>query len=79
MVVQGREGAHWDIRRVGSGGAAGALVLVLTATGLALVGAPTVLAGAGSNPVATTTMTFVDTSRPTPPWDGIRPNPPEPL
>jgi dienelactone hydrolase len=27
--------------------------------------------GAISSPVSTTTMTFVDTSRPTPPWDGM--------
>jgi len=57
------------IRRVVSVGAA-CSVLLLSAMGLALVGAPTVAAAAGSSPVATTTMTFVDTSRSTPPWDG---------
>lgn len=47
-----------------------ALVLVVSAMGLAVVGAPAVGAATDSNAVATTTLTFVDTSRPTPPWDG---------
>ena len=48
-----------------------ALGLLLFATALPLAGAPTVAAAAGSTSVATTTITFVDTSRPTPPWDGM--------
>ena len=45
--------------------------LLLTATALAGVAAPTpAVAATSSTPVATTTMTFVDTSRSTPPWDG---------
>ena len=46
--------------------------LVLPAAALAGVGAPMpALGAASSTPVATTTMTFVDTSRSTPPWDGM--------
>ncbi len=45
--------------------------LLLSAMGLPLIGAPTVAAAAVSTSVATTTMTFVDTSRSTPPWDGM--------
>ena len=50
--------------------------LLLPATALAGVAAPTLAVGAtGSTPVATTTMTFVDTSRSTPPWDGMAARP----
>jgi len=46
--------------------------LVLSAGCFAGVTAPTLPAGATSpRLVVTTTMTFVDTSRSTPPWDGI--------
>jgi dienelactone hydrolase len=45
--------------------------LLLSAMALPLVGAPAVAAAAGSTLVATTTMTFVDSSRSTPPWDGM--------
>jgi len=45
--------------------------LLLSAMGLPGVGAPTLAAAAGSTLVATATMTFVDTSRSTPPWDGM--------
>jgi dienelactone hydrolase len=45
--------------------------LLLSAMGLEVVGAPTVAGAAGSTLVATTTMTFVDASRSTPPWDGM--------
>ena len=44
--------------------------LVVSAMALPLVGAPSVAAAAGSTSVTSTTMTFVDTSRSTPPWDG---------
>ena len=50
---------------------AGVFGLVLSVMALPLVGAPTVAAAAGSTSVATTTMTFVDTSRATPPWNGM--------
>jgi dienelactone hydrolase len=56
--------------RMASVGAVAGLLL-LSALGFALVGAPIVAAAAGSNSVATTTMTFVDSSRSTPPWDGM--------
>jgi dienelactone hydrolase len=46
-----------------------AFVLLLTVTGLPMVAAPSAATAAGSTSVATTTMTFVDTSRSTPPWD----------
>lgn len=50
--------------------------LLLPATALAGVAAPTPAVGATSSaPVATTTMTFVDTSRSTPPWDGMQARP----
>jgi hypothetical protein len=58
------------IRRVLSVGAVTFAVLP-SALVLASVGVPTVAAAAGSNSVATTTLTFVDTSRSTPPWDGM--------
>jgi dienelactone hydrolase len=58
------------IRRMMSLGAV-ACCLLLCALALPLVGTPTVAAAAGSTLVATTTMTFVDTSRSTPPWDGV--------
>ena len=58
------------IRRLVSLGAV-AFGLLLSAMALPFVGAPTVAAAAGSTLVATTTMTFVDTSRSTPPWDGM--------
>jgi len=45
--------------------------LLLSATEIAVVSAPTVASAAGLAPVASTTMTFVDTSRSTPPWDGM--------
>jgi fermentation-respiration switch protein FrsA (DUF1100 family) len=46
--------------------------LLLPATALAGVAAPTLAVGAtSSTPVVTTTMTFVDASRSTPPWDGM--------
>jgi dienelactone hydrolase len=45
--------------------------LLLCAMGLPSIGVPTAGAAAGSTSVATTTMTFVDTSRSTPPWDGM--------
>ena len=48
-----------------------ALGIPLSALALPLVDAPTVAAAAGSMSVATTTMTFVDASRSTPPWDGM--------
>ena len=48
-----------------------AFFLLLFAMGLAFVGVPTVAAAASSNSVATTTMTFVDISRSTPPWAGM--------
>ncbi len=48
-----------------------ALGLLLSAMALPIVGAPTVAAAARSTSVATSTMTFVDTSRSTPPWDGM--------
>ena len=48
-----------------------ALGLLLTAMALPLVSAPSVAGAASSKSVATTTMTFVDTSRSTPPWDGM--------
>ena len=50
-------------------GAAG-FALVLTAWGGAAVGTPAASAATGSG-VATTTLTFVDTSRATPQWDGM--------
>ena len=58
------------IRRMASLGAL-ALGIALSAAALPLVDAPSLVAAAGSTSVATTTMTFVDTSRSTPPWDGI--------
>jgi dienelactone hydrolase len=58
------------IRRMVSLGTV-AFALLLCAMGLPLIGAPTVAAAAGSTSVATTTMTFVDSSRATPPWDGM--------
>jgi dienelactone hydrolase len=45
--------------------------LLLSAMGLAVVDAPTVAGAAGSTLVATTTRTFVDASRSTPPWGGM--------
>ena len=45
--------------------------LLLSAMGLPLVGTSIVGAAASSTSVATTTMTFVDTSRSTPPWNGM--------
>src|SRR5271165_1938563 len=46
--------------------------LLLQGTASAGIAAPTLAVGAtSSTPVATTTMTFVDTSRSTPPWDGM--------
>ena len=59
-----------SIRRMVSLGAV-AFGLLLSAMGLPLIGAPTVARAAGSSSVATTTMTFVDTARSTPPWDGM--------
>jgi dienelactone hydrolase len=47
-----------------------AFVILLSAIGVKLVGAPPVGAATGTNPVETTTMTFVDPSRSTPPWSG---------
>ena len=44
---------------------------LLSATALATVGTNTVAGAASSAPVATTTMTFVDTSRTTPAWNGM--------
>src|SRR5271169_3457646 len=44
---------------------------LLSAMELGTVGTSTVAGAAGSAPVATTTLTFVDTSRPTPPWNGM--------
>ena len=58
------------IRRIVSLGAVG-FGLLLSTMGPPLVGAPTAAGAAGSTSVATTTMTFVDTSRSTPPWDGM--------
>ena len=58
------------IRRVLSLGAV-ASCLLLSAMTLHVVGAATIAAAAGSTSVATTTMTFVDTSRSTPPWEGM--------
>ena len=58
------------IRRMVLPGAV-AFGLLLSAMALPLVGAPTVAGGAGSSLVATTTMTFVDTSRSTPSWDAM--------
>ncbi len=58
------------IRRMVSLGAV-ALGLLLCAMGLPLIVAPSVAAAAGTTSVATTTMTFVDTSRSTPAWDGM--------
>ncbi len=48
-----------------------AFVLALSATEMAVVGTPPLASAAGSTAVSTTTMTFVDTSRSTPPWDGM--------
>jgi dienelactone hydrolase len=45
--------------------------LLLFGTELLVGGTPTVAGAAGSAPVATTTMTFVDASRSTPPWNGM--------
>jgi dienelactone hydrolase len=45
--------------------------LLLFAGGLAATGMPVVADATGPAPVATTTMTFVDTSRPTPQWEGM--------
>ncbi len=56
-------------RRVSLG--AIAFGLLLLAMGLPLVGAPVPAGATGSMVVATTTMTFVDSSRSTPPWDGM--------
>jgi dienelactone hydrolase len=50
--------------------AAVACVSLLSAMELGTVGSSTVAGAASSAPVATTTLTFVDTSRPTPPWNG---------
>jgi dienelactone hydrolase len=58
------------IRRMVLPGAV-AFGLLLSAMALPLVCAPTVAGGAGSSLVATTTMTFVDTSRSTPSWDAM--------
>ena len=58
------------IRRIVPLGAV-AFGLQLSAMAFPLVGGPTVAAAAGPWTVATTTMTFVDTTRPTPPWDGM--------
>ena len=58
------------IRRLMSLGAV-AFGLLLSSMALPLVGAPSVAAAAGSTLVATTTMTLVDTSRSTPPWDAM--------
>jgi dienelactone hydrolase len=58
------------IRRMAPLGAV-ASGLLLSAIGLPLVGTSTVGAAASSTSVATTTMTFVDTSRSTPPWNGM--------
>ncbi len=62
------------IRRVAALGGV-AVGFLLSAMGLQVVGAPTVAAAAGSNSVVTTTMTFVDTSRSTPSWDGMEGKP----
>ena len=52
----------------------------LLATELSTVATSTAAGAAGPAPVATTTtMTFVDTSRPTPPWNGMPGNPPRSL
>ncbi len=48
-----------------------ALGALLLATELSTVATSTAAGAAGPAPVATTTMTFVDTSRPTPPWNGM--------
>ena len=45
--------------------------LLLFSMARPLLGTPTVAAAAGPTSVATTTLTFVDTSRSTPPWDGM--------
>ena len=48
------------------------LSLLLLSMGLRVLGAnPTLAAAASSTLVTTTTMTFVDTTRSTPPWDGM--------
>ena len=58
-------------RRVALSGAV-ACALLLSAAVLEGVATPTLAVGATSSVhVATTTMTFVDTSRSTPPWDGM--------
>ena len=44
---------------------------LLSATALETVGTNTVAGAASSAPAATTTMTFVDTSRSTPAWNGM--------
>ena len=51
--------------------AAVACGLLLSNTGLGAGGTSAVASAASSGPVATTTMTFVDTSRSTPPWNGM--------
>jgi dienelactone hydrolase len=51
--------------------AAVACGLLLSVAGLGDVGTSAVASATSSAPVATTTMTFVDTSRPTPPWNGM--------
>ncbi len=48
-----------------------ACAVLLSVTELGTVGTRPVAGAASSAPVATTTMTFVDTSRPTPPWNGM--------
>jgi dienelactone hydrolase len=58
------------IRRMVSLGAV-AFGLFVLAIGVPFVGAPTVAGAAGQRMVTTTTMTLVDTSRSTPPWDGM--------
>ena len=45
--------------------------LALSALALPLIGAATVADADSSTSVATTTVTFVDTARSTPPWDGV--------
>jgi dienelactone hydrolase len=52
-----------------------ACVILLFATERAAVGRSAAAGAASSAPVTATTMTFVDTSRPTPPWNGMSATP----
>jgi predicted dienelactone hydrolase len=51
--------------------AAVACGFLLAATEMGTAGTSSVAGAASSAPVATTTMSFVDTSRSTPPWNGM--------